>query len=1326
MLSRSGLMTVSVQDGTYRDKLSDLVAENQCMHLSEREAAQLYGELMAALMTLQRRVREWVESRRRIRDHDKVTCRNQWDFSSYKKPDTAASVYRTQQRRQHGWRAPLNHAYAQLGSSSSAPLSHTNGVHTSLGRKPPKTTGLTDAEQDAASRKLTTLCLGEAYHGTVRKFGLARFIVRHSDPKGHLVIAVQNREGSDADIFVCGGDKEPSTVEYQWGSTGTGNDVIEIRPDDERFREGSAQTIVDDFRISVYGGGSATNECAFTITASSFRPLPGSTNVETYGNMEAIHADRRFANERRQAEARRLRCSMGQSAVALMAERGNANESTAVLTPARRLLALARLRQLAMTHLHSYLPHLQLLSEPSTASKKLPSTPIARGGSFSAVGAPAAAAAAGSGEAHAQAGSRPTEPPPPPMLMTSSSSGMLATHSGRETQREVESRHRQVAEQLYAVLKPRLVLAVEKKLSEEGIAPVTSHAQQHLASAHAPKIGGGAKRGGAVYDAPNGGVDFTRHFGAIKPPSAHPFPAMSCDWSCHVLARIGIPLTISPWEPLWKVGDHAGYVAVILSGEVVTGSGQGWHEAFVEARRAAAATAPPVDAATAIAQRVTEAAMRRQTSRQMLQQGGSQPLAVGGAGAPTQGQVHYPAEVIGSELILGASKRSKSITRATDAYACGDAGATILAVPLDVLHQLRATEPDAFLVIARLVAIGSAHLPHLAVAADEWESLSRSANRSGAPLGLMATHKAAMRQAQLTLVTAAHTIESKLGDLAEQNEIHPDEPTPPAASLAPAPAESSPSGAPDSRPSLSSAPAPAPPLMPTPMPPKMAQPLVGSAHAGARPTTTPHALRGAASPVVFAAGGDGDGRPRTAAPTAAGSGSIGALAMMSQGRSLHSSGSVGALTGPLSSAMRHSASATSLPARRLVLKSGMGISEPSEVMGVPSTPSIAFGRKAIASGPPPTPSTIPPGAAMVPSSSMPSLLTGATLTRPVTADATMGSSPSGGISASAAASEFFRRRDAEALRRQQRIQRQIEAQQEDDDERGRWHDESGAHAHAGAPGYPMGTFYPSQYGSSHFSAGAAANLGTDPSLIYSSDPGYGYAPAGALGPAALRRHAQEAYYNILADTAIAVDIELSKPGPRTLIRKERDRRQLEETERREEAAAEREARRATAVAEAATRAASSKTRRGTLHPADVTVGRRSPKGGSRPGTPSNAPGSPGEESAHGAVARGVARQSKDLPKENGPASPSAAARASASTQRKKLELRQAAFDEMRRKTNTGLRQELDRYSDERMERFRRKLTALDTRKLSRSGYQNPHREMQKVRDRAEQMAEEEA
>ena len=74
---------------------------------------------------------------------------------------------------------------------------------------------------------------------------------------------------------------------------------------------------------------------------------------------------------------------------------------------------------------------------------------------------------------------------------------------------------------------------------------------------------------------------------------------------------------------------------------------------------------------------------------------------------------------------------------------------------------------------------------------------------------------------------------------------------------------------------------------------------------------------------------------------------------------------------------------------------------------------------------------------------------------------------------------------------------------------------------------------------------------------------------------------------------------------------------------------------------------------------------------------------------------------------------------SAATQAKKLALRTSAFDEMRRQTNKGLRQELDRYTDMRDERYRRKFAALDVDKLSKPGFHDPRKELAKMRERVD-------
>ena len=100
MAWRLSITTAALDQASYREKLAMIMDEANDMHLSEREAAQKFGEVMAALITLQRRVREWVDERQREKDHNKVTSRDHWHFSSYQKPDRQAA-------RRRGWRGSI-------------------------------------------------------------------------------------------------------------------------------------------------------------------------------------------------------------------------------------------------------------------------------------------------------------------------------------------------------------------------------------------------------------------------------------------------------------------------------------------------------------------------------------------------------------------------------------------------------------------------------------------------------------------------------------------------------------------------------------------------------------------------------------------------------------------------------------------------------------------------------------------------------------------------------------------------------------------------------------------------------------------------------------------------------------------------------------------------------------------------------------------------------------------------------------------------------------------------------------------------------------------
>jgi hypothetical protein len=208
-----------------------------------------------------------------LKDTDKVTTRNKWDFVSVQRPDRKSERMRTQQRHEHGWRAPLNRSYAQLGSSSSDPLSRTHSVHTSLSKYPQQAQREVDLQQK--NNRTIELELGVPCQAAVPKFGLVRFVLTHEDPRGHLIIALANKNGGDADVFVSVGDELPTQLQYNWASAGMGNDKIEIRPDDNAFRD-SHHTVVGTFNVAVYGGGGLSAECAFTLTASSYRPVGGS------------------------------------------------------------------------------------------------------------------------------------------------------------------------------------------------------------------------------------------------------------------------------------------------------------------------------------------------------------------------------------------------------------------------------------------------------------------------------------------------------------------------------------------------------------------------------------------------------------------------------------------------------------------------------------------------------------------------------------------------------------------------------------------------------------------------------------------------------------------------------------------------------------------------------------------------------------------------------------------------------------------------------------------------------------------------------------------
>lgn len=81
--------------------------------------------------------------------------------------------------------------------------------------------------------------------------------------------------------------------------------------------------------------------------------------------------------------------------------------------------------------------------------------------------------------------------------------------------------------------------------------------------------------------------------------------------------------------------------------------------------------------------------------------------------------------------------------------------------------------------------------------------------------------------------------------------------------------------------------------------------------------------------------------------------------------------------------------------------------------------------------------------------------------------------------------------------------------------------------------------------------------------------------------------------------------------------------------------------------------------------------------------------------------------------------------ASSFIQAERIGLRKGAFVQMRREVGKGLREELDRASDERLDRYRCKMMALSVESLTRPGYQDPRHAMREVRHRAALLAEQE-
>ena len=181
-----------------------------------------------------------------------------------------------------------------------------------------------------------------------------------------------------------------------------------------------------------------------------------------------------------------------------------------------------------------------------------------------------------------------------------------------------------------------------------------------------------------------------------------------------------------------------------------------------------------LDPAAAIAGRAKNSSRRRSTARAANpSERPPPPPAPKKSDEPLEASIHEAGDVLGTDFLLGA----KEPLRMTDCSCGFDKEATILVLPLEVLYQLGLMEPEAMLGVARLIAISTPFLPHLSAAAEEWESLARSANRTKQPITLGASQMAMLKQAQLSLTQTAHGLVSHLSELHEKGQLALDDPS---------------------------------------------------------------------------------------------------------------------------------------------------------------------------------------------------------------------------------------------------------------------------------------------------------------------------------------------------------------------------------------------------------------------------------------------------------------------------------------------------------------------------------------------------------------------
>lgn len=1334
---KSTLMEASLDNDDFREKLDKFMSDANMLHLSHREVKARYGVVVAAVIVLQRRIKAWVTERKRYKDSNKVLYRDAWGYAEQKPPDVARATARLRLKRvnEHGWRAPLNRRYETLGD-----------VKTQIGRKPVNAAPSDEDERRRALSEPLVLNLNETRHGLVRKFEHTYFCVQHTDARAHLVIEVEatghgdTRASLDPDIFVSRSDKIPlpTLTHNTWRSSGLGDDRVDISTKDPEFGVGL-------YSIAVYGGGGGGggNECHFAVRAHAYRPVGrGESVTGPYSHVDKTLYEVRFASERRQSDSRRQRAMCGQDAGHLMAERvergerGNDTNSTVGLTPARRLLRLEE----AVLPLAAPITDYWLHPPAMRKMLRIPGT------------SPEMRIPGRSATPHA----------------------VPAASDAQVSQRQMSQRQsfRQLADSFLNAVRPKLAFALERPLTE-----LISRASGHSLSRRSqrPATPTGPSSGGAKKHEPRGLLQV----------------GMNEDWVAAVVARVAVPVSLPPGRRLFNEGDPCAFVAFVISGELEQEIPSGAHaDAPALAAPAAAPTAAPAPAAAPAADRGEGEALTGEDEDDEDEEEATAAASGTAAAflAAREPLTHFHAgHVIGDRGLLGRER----LARKASVRVCGSGPATLLLLPLPTLKLLSELEPEGFEAVVRLLAAASSSMPHLGVAADDWAGLVRAHSprspprrkgstphhdsRSASPTGSQWSHqggksprevsshvarslgahaRARFRSAQTVLLHTAATMEQHVADF-DVTTLEPEEAPAPTADEAVAElGESAPAAATVGLEgtlnsavmgTLSSA-------SPATLgrrasvglghAPAAAQPSASSLLPGplTRASTAMGTFRGA--PSLGRSGGYVTSQPTGPAPMSRGMSSV-SMALLSGGSGGSAVGAVvnGVVNGVIQdtvSVMRAS------PKSSIVMNVGMGAARPpgSIVDFEPRRPATAPELAMSASAP------------MLGEYRLPST-------------ATLKLLPAGAGSAlrsSGTALEFFRRRDADAARRESQLNTALRPP---------------GPLRFGALATPgrLEVLLPHEALADPAAAMPAQLLRQatqTPEAIKAAKAAYATkaAQAAARNTAALSmRAAQEEYYSILADTAIAVDIAMTRPGPMALITRARLQREHEERER-ERRLREHHATSSQALADAAaevelerregrsTRRSASMTSLKTrpsglfvVSPQGASSGRRSP-GGERPITPNSlgrsTPTHASDDSPHSVPHSASPPRSPGLESTATiPATASANTQASAAVPRprvaklkpveepkghgqagrvkQRVALAASAFVHSRREAGQGLREELNRAADERMEAYQCKMMALDVERLvQQTSVLDPKKEMRKVRERAFALAKQRA